>query len=126
VERRTFPRTLVRLDAGIKFVEEPEREPLTGVVENISGGGILLRTAEAFPRGTRLEVAFPSLVGVAEDVPAHVVVEVVLSRPAVGSGVVSHCRFVAVSRSTLIRIIVTAPPRKRARPRPRTELKAAG
>ena len=43
VERRTFPRTSVQLNAGVIVLDELDVPPLTCVVENVSGGGIRLR-----------------------------------------------------------------------------------
>jgi hypothetical protein len=115
VERRTFPRTAVQLEANIISLGELDSPPSTGVIENISGGGVRLRTGEQYERGARLELFLPSLRGAGDDVPESIVVETVACRAADDGNFVSHCRFAVVSRATLLQIFVAAPQRKRAR-----------
>jgi hypothetical protein len=115
----------LNLDVRVRSLDARDGTPFASVVENISGGGVLLRADRKFAHGSRLEITFPALEDAGEGIPPYVLVEVVLSRLAGDSAFVSHCRFVAVSRTTLLKLIVEPPRRRRPRSRSNSDLTSA-
>ena len=96
-ERRSFPRFATGIDAEIAVVfSGPTLSmPDHGVIEDISGGGLRLRSGHNFPRGTRLRIGFEFP---GEEEHAAAAIEVVASETAT-DGFVAHCRFVELRRS---------------------------
>ena len=96
-ERRAFRRFAAGIEAEIAVVfSGPTLSmPDHGFIEDMSGGGLRVRTGHDFPRGTRLRIAF-AFPG--EEEHASAAVEVVASETA-GDNFVAHCRFVELRRS---------------------------
>jgi hypothetical protein len=98
VERRAFQRFKAGIGAEVAIVLAGTQlsTPSPGVIEDISGGGLRLRSTQDFEHGASLRVAF-ALPG--EEQHAVCSVEVVESRPS-GDEFIAHCKFVELRRTT--------------------------
>jgi hypothetical protein len=99
VERRAFQRFKASIGAEVAVVLAGTQlsAPQPGVIEDISGGGVGLRTTQDFEPGANLRIAF---VLPGDEQHAVCSVEVVASR-SLGDEFIAHCKFVELRRTTL-------------------------
>jgi hypothetical protein len=103
VERRGFKRVAAALDAEVVALGGAElTRPINGVIEDLSAGGMRLRTEWPFEPGASLRVRF-SFGGDNHSDVAEVVV--VACEPSAPNGFAVHCRMDELPRKTWWRFV---------------------
>jgi len=103
VERRGFKRVAADLDAEVVALGSAELpSPINGVIEDLSAGGMRLRTEWPFEPGASLRVRF-SFGGDDHSDVAEVVV--VACEPSALEGFTAHCRMDELPRKTWWRFV---------------------
>jgi hypothetical protein len=98
LERRAFKRIAAGLDAQVVSLDGVELSwPIRGVIEDLSAGGLRLRTDWPFERGSSLRIVFALA---QDDRGDEADVEVVASEPAEAGQFTVHCRIVTLPRKT--------------------------
>src|SRR5688572_3852615 len=103
IERRGFKRVAADLDAEVVALGGTKlARPIPGVIEDLSAGGMRLRTEWPFGSGASLSVRFSFAGDDRHDIAEVVVVE---CGPSTATGFAAHCRIDELPRKTWWRFV---------------------